>query len=114
MVGTGRGSPHRRIVVRNRLHELFGNRIVALHEDIEWPPRSPDLTPCDFFLWGYLNDRVFKTPPTDIADLRRRIEMETDELRQNQQMIRRAVSNMLIRAQTCIDRDGGHVEGVGA
>jgi hypothetical protein len=20
-----------------------------------WPPRSPDLTPCDFFLWGYVN-----------------------------------------------------------
>ncbi|GBM05916.1 hypothetical protein AVEN_135280-1 [Araneus ventricosus] len=22
-----------------------------------WPPRSPDLTPCDFFLWGYVKDR---------------------------------------------------------
>ena len=20
------------------------------------PPRSPDLTPCDFFLWGFLKD----------------------------------------------------------
>ncbi|GBL83059.1 hypothetical protein AVEN_165291-1 [Araneus ventricosus] len=24
-----------------------------------WPPRSPDLTPCDFFLWGYVKDRVY-------------------------------------------------------
>jgi hypothetical protein len=23
-----------------------------------WPPRSPDLTPCDIFLWGYIKDRM--------------------------------------------------------
>ena len=25
-----------------------------------WPPRSPDLTPCDFFLWGYVKDNAYK------------------------------------------------------
>jgi hypothetical protein len=25
---------------------------------IAWPPRSPDLTPLDFFLWGYVKDQV--------------------------------------------------------
>jgi hypothetical protein len=25
----------------------------------EWPPRSPDITPYDFFLWGYVTDHVF-------------------------------------------------------
>ncbi len=24
-----------------------------------WPPRSPVLTPPDFFLWGYIKDRIF-------------------------------------------------------
>ena len=44
------GAPaHRLRIVKERLRELFGNRIVALNHDIEWPPRSPDLTPCDFF-----------------------------------------------------------------
>ena len=23
-----------------------------------WPPRSPDATPCDSFLWGYVKDQV--------------------------------------------------------
>jgi hypothetical protein len=23
-----------------------------------WPPRSPDIMPCDFFLWGYVKDQV--------------------------------------------------------
>jgi len=24
-----------------------------------WPPRSPDLTPCDFFLWGFVKEAVY-------------------------------------------------------
>ena len=44
------GDPaHRPLIVRERLHELFGDHIVAFNHDIEWPARSPDLTPCDFF-----------------------------------------------------------------
>jgi hypothetical protein len=27
-----------------------------------WPPRSPDLTPLDFFLWGTLKERIYQTP----------------------------------------------------
>ncbi|KAJ4426921.1 hypothetical protein ANN_26720 [Periplaneta americana] len=39
-----------------------------------WPPRSPDMTACDFFLWGYLKDRVFVPPfPCDLEELRTRI-----------------------------------------
>jgi hypothetical protein len=41
---------------------------------LRWPPRSPDLTPCDFFLWGYVKNAVFVPPlPTDIDDLKRHI-----------------------------------------
>jgi hypothetical protein len=29
---------------------------------IPWSPRSPDLTPCDFFLWGYVKDKVYLSP----------------------------------------------------
>ncbi|PSN38008.1 hypothetical protein C0J52_26447 [Blattella germanica] len=24
-----------------------------------WPPRSPDLTPCDFYLWYFIKDPVY-------------------------------------------------------
>ena len=30
---------------------------------LTWPPRSPDLTPCDFFLWGYIKDHMCCTCP---------------------------------------------------
>ncbi|EFN60466.1 hypothetical protein EAG_00004, partial [Camponotus floridanus] len=25
----------------------------------QWPPRSPDYNPCDFFLWGALKERIY-------------------------------------------------------
>jgi len=39
-----------------------------------WPPRSPDITPCDFFLWGYIKDRLFIPPlPVSLNELKQRI-----------------------------------------
>lgn len=26
-----------------------------------WPPSLPDLNPCDFYLWGMLNDNVYSS-----------------------------------------------------
>ena len=38
------------------------------------PPRSPDATPCDFFLWGYIEDQVYVPPlPASIPSLKVRI-----------------------------------------
>ena len=79
--------------VRNRLAEVFGHRAIAVHHDVEWPPRSPNLTSCNFFLWGYLKSKVFTTPPTDIDSTTRIID-EFDALRHQAPMIRRAVYEM--------------------
>ena len=39
-----------------------------------WPPRSPDATPCDFFVWGYVKDQVYVPPlPASIPELKVRI-----------------------------------------
>ncbi|GBM28304.1 hypothetical protein AVEN_233179-1 [Araneus ventricosus] len=40
---------------------------------VEWPPRSPDLNPFDFLLWGYIKQRVYATPPSTLQKLRNRI-----------------------------------------
>ena len=50
------GAPaHRRIIVRDRLRHLFNNRVVGIGHAQEWPARSPDLTPMDFFSLGIPN-----------------------------------------------------------
>lgn len=102
--------PHRRRIVTDRLTELFPNRVVALNRPVEWPPRSPDLTPLDFFLWGHIKSRVYITPPADLDDLERRITAQVEILRQDRNLIRRSVTDMLRRAQVCVARNGGHVE----
>jgi hypothetical protein len=40
---------------------------------ISWPLRSPDLTPVDFFMWGYVKDIVYANLVLDLQNLRNRI-----------------------------------------
>ena len=41
-----------------------------------WPPRSPDLTPPDYFLWGYLKGRVYQNKSRTIIALKANITEE--------------------------------------
>ena len=36
-----------------------GSRVILKGDAIGWPAHSPDLTPLDFYLWGYLESRVY-------------------------------------------------------
>jgi len=38
-----------------------------------WPPRSPDLTPPDCYLWGYLKGTVYQNKPRTIDALKANI-----------------------------------------
>ncbi|UYV81459.1 hypothetical protein LAZ67_20001248 [Cordylochernes scorpioides] len=47
------GPPHISRGAKQLLKDTFGeNRMISHHFIYQWPPRSPDLTPCDFCLWG--------------------------------------------------------------
>jgi hypothetical protein len=39
-----------------------------------WPPRSPDLTPPDFFLWGFFKQRACCNNPRILEDLKNNTE----------------------------------------
>jgi len=52
------------------LDATFPNRWIGRDGPALWPPRSPDITPIDFFLWGYLKDKVFSTAVPDITNLK--------------------------------------------
>jgi len=51
----------------------FPNGWIGRDGPTPWPPRSPDITPLDFFLWRYVKDKVFSTPVPDITNLKARI-----------------------------------------
>jgi len=65
--------PHWGSHVRRFLDAIFPNRWIGRDGPIPWPPRSPDITPLDFFLWGYVKDKVFCTPVPDNTNLKARI-----------------------------------------
>lgn len=65
--------PHYVAPVRQFLDTHFPGRWIGRRGPIEWPPRSPDLSPLDYFLWGHLKSTCYITTPDSIEDLRERI-----------------------------------------
>ncbi|RWS18538.1 uncharacterized protein B4U80_02349, partial [Leptotrombidium deliense] len=68
------GAPaHSHRVVKKFLQETFGNNVIGLGHQVPWPPRTPDLTAPDFFLWGCIKNQLYNTKVKDLADLKTRI-----------------------------------------
>jgi hypothetical protein len=59
--------------VRDYLDNSFPDRWIGRRGSVEYPPRSPDLTPPIFFLWGYLKDTVYSTKPATLQELRQEL-----------------------------------------
>jgi len=55
------------------LDAAFPNRWIGRDGPTPWPPRLPDITALDFFLRGYVKDKVFSKPVPDITNLKARI-----------------------------------------
>ncbi|KYN14904.1 hypothetical protein ALC57_12879 [Trachymyrmex cornetzi] len=49
---------------RNALNILYPNKWIGRGSLTPWPPRSPDINHLDFFLWGFIKEKVFSTKPT--------------------------------------------------
>ncbi|GFT01013.1 uncharacterized protein TNCV_4054151 [Trichonephila clavipes] len=41
------------------LKDTFGDHLISRFGPVNWPPRSCDLTPLDYFLWGYVKSLVY-------------------------------------------------------
>ena len=92
------------------LTEMFQDRIISRNSDFEWPPRSPDLTASDFWLWGYLKDKVYVNKPRTIQELKSNIRQEI--LSVPPQMLRSVMENSLKRAQVCEAENGGYLRDI--
>lgn len=54
------GASHNTTIVTNCLAANFSNNWIANQEPNVWPARSTDLMLIDFYLWGRLEDLIFK------------------------------------------------------
>jgi Transposase. len=107
------GAPaHFSVHVREYLHMRFPNRWIGrgYNAPIAWPPRSPDLNPVDFYLWGHAKSQVYATPVDTEDQLRLRI-VETFNLIRNSLFIfQRVRFNFIKRLTACIDAEGGQFQ----
>jgi len=55
------GAPaHCSRLVTPHLNLTFPKRWIGCGGHVHWPPRSPDLPPLDFCLWGWMKSEVYK------------------------------------------------------
>ncbi|GFX76761.1 uncharacterized protein TNCV_664681 [Trichonephila clavipes] len=51
------------------LKDTLGDRLISRFGPVNWPPRSCDLTPLDYFLWGYVKSLVYADKPQTLNHL---------------------------------------------
>jgi len=83
------------------LRTVFPGRFISRFGDITCPARSPHIAEAVYFLWGYVNNRVYETHTANIADLKQRIL----EFIQGtpKEMLQRVMTAYSLRLQECIE-----------
>lgn len=92
------------------VRQMFPNRVISRFGDLHWPPRSPDLSMCDFFLWGYLKSLVYETKPRTLAELRQAIEQNIAQI--DRQLLERVEANFRERLHICQRENGHHLNDI--
>ena len=106
--------PYWKPTVRAYLNENLPGRWIGRASDndnvlLKWLPRSPDLTHCDFFLWGYVKGLVYIPPlPTSLEELKQRITEVLENVMQD--MLQRVWQELDYRLDVCRVTGGAHIE----
>lgn len=92
------------------LHERFGGMVISRGGDINWPPRSCDLTPLDYFLWGFLKSQVYANQPQNTDALKVNIRHAIDEIQPD--LCARVIENWTSRMRATQRSRGGHLNDI--
>ncbi|GFW96841.1 DUF4817 domain-containing protein [Trichonephila clavipes] len=77
------------------LKDTFGDRLISRFGPVNWPPRSCDLTPLDYFLWGYVKSLVYAEKPQMLDHLEDNIRRVIAYIRP--QMLEKVIENWTSR-----------------
>lgn len=102
--------PHFSKQVKDFLNETFPGRWIGRGGPQQWPARSPDLTPLDFFLWGHMKALVYKKKSQSKEELLHRIQDAAEQIKNERAMLKRVTTSVLQRATKCIECQGSHFE----
>ncbi|KYM96625.1 hypothetical protein ALC62_12672 [Cyphomyrmex costatus] len=105
------GAPaHFSRVARDYLNRNYSHRWIGRGGPVAWPPRSPDMNPLDFYLWGHVKSIVYTNAPNNIVDLRHRIIRAFQEIRTDPHVFQRVRNSFDRRIRACIRAEDGHFE----
>ena len=105
------GAPaHFSIAARQVLNNKYPNRWIGRGGPVPWPPRSPHLTPLDFFLCGPMKSLVYDTPGESEQSLIARIVEATGDISDNPRMVARVHRSLFNRCRSCITVNSKHFE----
>ncbi|GFY09527.1 uncharacterized protein TNCV_4322061 [Trichonephila clavipes] len=77
------------------LKDTFRDRLISRFGPVNWPPRSCDLTPLDYFLWGYVKSLVYADKPQTLDHLEDNIRRVIADIRP--QMLEKVIENWTSR-----------------
>ncbi|GFW30315.1 uncharacterized protein TNCV_3850861 [Trichonephila clavipes] len=104
-----RASPHITRCVKDVLkHHFTEERVISRQFLHLRPPRSPDLNPCDFWLWGHLRQLISFDQPKTLPDLKDSISRYVLIMSQN--TLLSTVEHAILRFQIVAGNGGHHVE----
>ncbi|GFW33725.1 uncharacterized protein TNCV_4051741 [Trichonephila clavipes] len=78
------------------LKDTFGDRLISRFGPVNWPPRSCDLTPLDYFLWGHVKSLVYADKPQTLDHLEDNIRRVIADIRP--QMLEKVIENWTSRS----------------
>ncbi|GFT12454.1 transposable element Tc3 transposase [Trichonephila clavipes] len=73
------------------LKDTFGDRLISRFGPVNWPSRSCDLTPLDYFLWGYIKSLVYADKPQTLDHLEDNIRRVIADIQP--QMLEKVIEN---------------------
>ncbi|CAH1995420.1 unnamed protein product [Acanthoscelides obtectus] len=83
------------------LSTTFNDQWIGTNGPIQWPPRSPDLNPLDYFLWGYLKNQIYKRRYDNLDALKTAVTEKITQI--DGRTILKTVRAVEKRAQKCIE-----------
>ncbi|GFW82664.1 uncharacterized protein TNCV_3492361 [Trichonephila clavipes] len=102
--------PHITRCVKDVLkHHFTEERVISRQFRHLWPPRSPDLNPCDFWLWGHLKQLVSCDQPKTLPDFKDSISRHVLTFPKTH-CGQRWGEHAILRFQIVAENDGHHVK----
>jgi hypothetical protein len=89
-------------------YPISAHTAAADHALLRWPPRSPDLMPCDLLLWGYIDSVILQTLSKDLLQLWRQIIAAISEI--DRDMLQLVWAEVDCRLDICLVTKGSPIE----